>query len=155
MAWDRRGAAGLHRASLAIEGGGGKVYDVQMPQKSTGSDTKPPATVDAYIARLDEPRAALVGALRAVVVAAAPDARERVAWDRAVYSRHEETVCYIAAHARHVSIGFARGVEVNDPQRLLTGTGKRMRHIKCTALLDVPTESIRAMVQQAWGLAGA
>jgi len=30
----------------------------------------------------------------------------------------------------HVNVGFFRGASLNDPARLLEGTGKRMRHVK-------------------------
>src|SRR4051794_25091655 len=37
---------------------------------------------------------------------------------------------YVNAFTRHVNVGFFRGAEIDDPDRLLEGTGKFMRHVK-------------------------
>ena len=37
---------------------------------------------------------------------------------------------YVNAFKAHVNVGFFRGAEIADPQHLLEGTGKFMRHVK-------------------------
>lgn len=37
---------------------------------------------------------------------------------------------YVNAFKDHVNVGFFRGAEIEDPQGLLEGTGKFMRHVK-------------------------
>jgi hypothetical protein len=37
---------------------------------------------------------------------------------------------YVNAYKDHVNVGFFFGVLLNDPTRLLEGTGKRGRHVK-------------------------
>jgi hypothetical protein len=37
---------------------------------------------------------------------------------------------YVNAFKDHVNVGFFRGAEIADPQSLLEGTGKFMRHVK-------------------------
>src|SRR6186713_878787 len=37
---------------------------------------------------------------------------------------------YVNAFTAHVNVGFFRGAEIADPERLLEGTGKFMRHVK-------------------------
>ena len=37
---------------------------------------------------------------------------------------------YVNAFTAHVNVGFFRGAELPDPNRLLEGTGKFMRHVK-------------------------
>src|SRR4030095_14757765 len=37
---------------------------------------------------------------------------------------------YVNAFTAHVNVGFFRGAEIDDPARLLEGTGKFMRHVK-------------------------
>lgn len=46
-------------------------------------------------------------------------------------------VVYIAPYKDSVNLGFVDGVDLNDPQGLLAGTGKRLRHIKFKSLSDV------------------
>mgnify|MGYP001166759494 FL=1 len=37
---------------------------------------------------------------------------------------------YVDAFSSHINIGFYYGAFLPDPQRILIGTGKRMRHVK-------------------------
>src|SRR5438445_11598928 len=37
---------------------------------------------------------------------------------------------YVNAFKAHVNVGFFRGAEIADPEGLLEGTGKFMRHVK-------------------------
>lgn len=37
---------------------------------------------------------------------------------------------YVDSFKAHVNVGFFRGAELPDPQGLLAGTGKLMRHVK-------------------------
>ena len=37
---------------------------------------------------------------------------------------------YVNAFKAHVNVGFFRGAELPDPDRLLEGSGKLMRHVK-------------------------
>lgn len=37
---------------------------------------------------------------------------------------------YVAAFKAHVNVGFFYGMALDDPQGLLEGSGKRMRHVK-------------------------
>jgi len=41
-----------------------------------------------------------------------------------------EQFCYIAIATNHINLGFYYGAELPDPQHLLEGTGKSLRHIK-------------------------
>jgi hypothetical protein len=59
-----------------------------------------------------------------------PDIRELM------HDRHP-TACvgaaafgYVDAFSAHANVGFFYGAALNDPARLLSGAGKRMRHVK-------------------------
>ena len=39
-------------------------------------------------------------------------------------------VCYIAPFNNHVNLGFFRGMDLPDPDGLLEGTGKMLRHAR-------------------------
>jgi hypothetical protein len=66
---------------------------------------------------------------------------------------------YVNAFKAHAAIGFFQGASLPDPQRLLEGTGKRMRHVKLrpgvgpnvmalTALIDAAYEDIKRRIEQ-------
>ncbi len=42
----------------------------------------------------------------------------------------EAAFAYVDAFKAHVNVGFFRGAELTDPEGLLEGTGRVMRHVK-------------------------
>ena len=56
---------------------------------------------------------------------------------------------YILPHKKWVNIGFYQGAELTDPDRLLEGTGARMRHVKVRSVEDANRPALRVLVQEA------
>ena len=58
--------------------------------------------------------------------------------------------CYVNAFTAHVNVGFFLGAWLDDPDGLLEGTGKRMRHVKLKpgALPDAPL--LEGLVRRAY-----
>lgn len=63
-------------------------------------------------------------------------------------------VCNIGVFARHVTLGFTRGANLNDPAGVLRGSGKLMRHIGMKKLSELDRPEIRAFLRQARKRAG-
>jgi hypothetical protein len=57
---------------------------------------------------------------------------------------------YVNAFKAHVNVGFFRGAELADPQGLLEGTGKFMRHVKIRPERPVDAASLRALIEAAY-----
>ena len=99
--------------------------------------------------------AAIMLALREVVLEEAPDAVERM------YRNHPSAVwfgtgpkmkdmfCYVAAASKHVNLGFCRGASLADPNRVLEGGGKTMRHIKFRSDGDIERPFVRRYIRSA------
>jgi hypothetical protein len=68
--------------------------------------------------------------------------------------RMKDAICYIGVIKDHVNLGFPRGSELSDPERILEGTGKQMRHIKIRNMSDLDRPAIRAYLQEACERAG-
>jgi Domain of unknown function (DU1801) len=66
----------------------------------------------------------------------------------------KDAVCYIGVLKDHVNLGFLRGSELADTQRILEGTGKQMRHIKIRNMEDLYRPAIRAYLREACERAG-
>lgn len=60
-----------------------------------------------------------------------------------------DEICYIAPLTTSVNLGFPFGTKLPDPEGLLKGTGKLMRHIKFEGDADVDTPAIRAILTAA------
>jgi hypothetical protein len=103
--------------------------------------------------------AELALALREIILEEAPDASESVyqVYTVAIWfgfsGKMKDMFCYIATNAGHVNLGFPRGASLPDPNRVLEGDGKTMRHIKFAALRELEQpfvqRYIRAAMEQA------
>src|SRR5580698_6990754 len=58
-----------------------------------------------------------------------PDVRELLHDGHPTACVEDAAFGYVDAFRAHVNIGFFQGATLEDPARLLTGTGKRMRHV--------------------------
>ncbi|HEX4508551.1 MAG TPA: DUF1801 domain-containing protein [Burkholderiaceae bacterium] len=56
---------------------------------------------------------------------------------------------YVDAFTRHVNVGFFRGAALEDPARLLEGSGKSMRHVKLRPEHPVDEVALRALIESA------
>ena len=57
---------------------------------------------------------------------------------------------YVNAFKAHVNVGFFRGAEIADPEGLLEGTGKFMRHVKLMPERDVNATSLMKLIETAY-----
>ncbi len=57
---------------------------------------------------------------------------------------------YVNAFKAHVNVGFFRGAEIADPDGLLEGTGKFMRHVKLGPERDVDTPALIKLIETAY-----
>ena len=58
---------------------------------------------------------------------------------------------YVAVYRDHVNVGFFLGALLDDPARLLEGTGKRGRHVKLWAGRAVDSRHLEQMIGAAYG----
>jgi len=110
-------------------------------------------TVDGYVAGLGDWRGGVVQAVRGVIRATAPEARESIKWAQPVWESNGP-FAYVKACPKAVNLGFWRGVDLDDPDGLLTGDGDRMRHVKLTSPTQLDREILAGWVRQAVGLNG-
>ena len=57
---------------------------------------------------------------------------------------------YVNAFKAHVNVGFFRGAEIADPESLLEGTGKFMRHVKLKPERDVDPRALTKLIKTAY-----
>jgi hypothetical protein len=118
---------------------------------------RPPDTrLLGFLAVYDPHVRELALSLRRMVLEAAPDAIESiydaynaVAIGFSFTGRLKDSFCHIAAYARHVNLGFNRGASLADPQRVLEGTGKLIRHIRMVRESDLAAPFLPRYLQAA------
>lgn len=57
---------------------------------------------------------------------------------------------YVNAFTAHVNVGFFRGAELPDPEGLLLGTGKFMRHVKLHPGEPMDSKSLKRLIDAAY-----
>lgn len=107
------------------------------------------AQVDRYLS--DKPLVLqdVARRLRELVARTVPGARETVnPWGYPTFEFHGD-LCYFMIGKSHVTFGFPRGTSLDDPHRLLEGTGKNMRHVKLRKAEDLDHEGLLQLIQVA------
>jgi hypothetical protein len=99
-------------------------------------------------------------ATRALVLSEAPEAAEliydaynAVASGYSFTGRPSDAFIHIAAYAGWVNLGFNHGSLLPDPQKLLQGSGKWVRHIRIADVRDLKKPAVRQFVKAAIALA--
>jgi hypothetical protein len=57
---------------------------------------------------------------------------------------------YVNAFKTHVNVGFFRGAELADPDELLEGTGRFMRHVKLRPEREIDTGALTRLIETAY-----
>jgi hypothetical protein len=57
---------------------------------------------------------------------------------------------YVNVFTAHVNVGFFHGSSLPDPERLLEGTGKSMRHVKLRPGVPANTAALHRLIEQAY-----
>ena len=106
------------------------------------------ATFDEYLA--DQPRRnqGIIRVLRRFVKRAAPQLQESVKWGNGCWVTGKDPVAYVYSARDHVQFGFFRGATLRDPEGLLRGEGKFVRHIKLTRQADFDEATFGALLRQ-------
>ena len=96
-------------------------------------------------------------ALRLVLAAAFPDAVEQVDFGNKLLAvgrsmAMRDLAFAIIPHSAHVNLQLPDGVDLPDPDGLIEGTGKRIRHVKIRSVEAASSAAVRAIVDAQVGL---
>ena len=78
-----------------------------------------------------------------------PDVRELLQDGRPTACVGYAAFGYVDAFTAHAAVGFFMGAELDDPERLLEGAGKRMRHVKLRWGQPVDAAALGALIAAA------
>jgi hypothetical protein len=110
----------------------------------------------SYLAPYDPHVSDLTLALRDVVLEEAPDAIESIVKGYAVTIGFSFTgkplkdgFCHVVTYLDHVNLGFNRGAMLPDPNGVLQGTGKLIRHVTMRDQTELDRPFVRRYLQAA------
>lgn len=88
-------------------------------------------------------------AVRALVKSSVKGVEEYVnPWKIPSFDSNGPLCCFMFGK-EHVTLAFLRGAALPDPQKLLEGTGKGVRHVKLRTVSDVKSPGVKKLVVEA------
>lgn len=119
-----------------------------MPTKESKAD------FDKLISKYDPPVRALSKKMRKRVLEIFPDANEKTywGWSNTWYSLSEKTadaVFTISPMKDYAQLFFIRGTELSDPDELLEGTGKKLRHVNIHDAAELKRPALTRLMKRA------
>ena len=106
------------------------------------------ASVDAWAKEmLTRDQQAILAALVELVAEEAEGAENVIKWAQPVWELNGP-FAYFRPSTAHVTFGFWRGAELDDPEGLLQG-GERMKHVKLRAVHEARKPAVRKFVRHA------
>ena len=107
------------------------------------------AKAEEGFAALDVSIAPLATDLRSLIRKAVPDATECIKWGTPNYEK-DGPICVVRAGKGFVALQFGQiGTSLKDPDGLLEGTGKAMRHVKIRSKTDLKKHLFTSWIKQA------
>ena len=92
---------------------------------------------------------AVAGAVRALVKQTVREAEEYVnPWKIPSFDSNGPMCCFMVGK-EHVTFAFMRGATLPDPEKLLEGTGKGVRHLKLRSVADVKRPGVKKLIAEA------
>ncbi|NOS85308.1 MAG: DUF1801 domain-containing protein [Ignavibacteria bacterium] len=70
-----------------------------------------------------------------------------------VTEKLSDAFCMLPVYTNHVNLGFNKGTLLRDPNKLLQGTGKLIRHIPVSSFEDYRNNDVKELVNSAVELA--
>jgi len=92
--------------------------------------------VSDYINNAPAEQQDIMTQIRTLIHECVQNVSEEFKWSRPVFKHHKH-FAYLQANKNHVNLGFIDFHKLNDPNELLQGTGKDMRHIKLRKAADI------------------
>ena len=109
----------------------------------------------ALLGNYPEDLAALFLDLRSWIIGLYPDCNELLYHTHALTCVLTPTLkladgyCHIPIYSKHLNLGFNQGTFLEDPDKLLQGTGKSIRHIPVRKPEDYRNEKVESLVLDA------
>jgi hypothetical protein len=107
------------------------------------------ATFDDYLADQSRENRGIIRELRALVRKTAPKLEESVKWGNGCWLKGKVPVAYVFSDRIWVQFGFMLGSKLDDPRRLLEGSGQYVRHVKIHEANELYEDYLAKLLRQA------
>ena len=127
---------------------------MKTSRRKTKAGTAKRPTVEQFLRRYPEDVREIVSALRTLIRKTIPDVREAVypGWKligyRVVENKRDAYFCFIAPAEDRVFLGFEYGALLSDPDRLLMGDTKQVRHVVIVQKNDILPDKLSRLITE-------
>lgn len=101
-----------------------------------------------YLSKFEPDQSELAKSVRQVILTTLPELNEFIKWGHLVYES-ERMICSIMVHKKHVNLQIWQGAKLDDPEKMLEGNGKSMRHVKVHSLEEMKNDYFKFLLNQA------
>lgn len=113
-------------------------------------------TLEEFLKTYDPKVQAVCLELRKIALELLPETEEILfeGWKNFTYGTGEsradkDLIIYVAPFKDSVNLGFYRGANLRDKNKLLKGTGKLLRHVKLKSITDYEIDDIKHLIIEA------
>jgi hypothetical protein len=110
--------------------------------------------VEEFLSSLPAPLQAITRELVAVARKKMPGAHQFIYHNAVRYSVSDspfDRICYVWPQKKgYVNFGFFFGAGLPDPEKLLIGDGKRLRHVKIWSVDEAQNSALAKLISQTW-----
>ena len=99
---------------------------------------------------IDEDKGEMVISIRNTVLGLFPEAKEEIKYGGLVFLIDKRLFCGIFVRKKHISIEFDKGIEMQDPENYLEGSGKYRRHLKIFKREDIEKKKVEYYIKQSF-----
>lgn len=85
-----------------------------------------------------------------VMRACGDDVRERLHDGQPTVCVNDAAFAYVDAFTAHVNAGFFGGADLDDPEGMLEGSGRFMRHVKLRPGVDIDAKALTKLIETAY-----
>ena len=107
--------------------------------------------IDAFLSPYGEEVFIRALALRQVLLALLPDITEQIDKPARMIAycygqKYAELICVLIPSKKGLKLGFNRGTELPDPNKLLEGTGKISRYVQIKSAEQIKSAAVKKMI---------
>ncbi len=100
------------------------------------------------IGMYDPDKLAILQKLRLIITKQFSATNEEIKYGGIVYLLDKFLFTGLFVRKNHISLEFVNGSEMNDPDKLLEGTGKFRRHLKIRSINDIKDKKVNSFVKK-------
>lgn len=98
--------------------------------------------VTNYINKGSTYQVKLLSELRDLIHSTVPNTAESIKWGFPVFGNPKD-FSYLRHSKNHITLGFYNIDKIDDPDTILEGSGKTLKHIKIKNETDIPTTQLK------------